>query len=329
MRRRGLVVGLGSIGRRHLANFRRLCPDAEIAVLRHRGDDGQAQRLGADHVLTRIEQAIGYAPDWSVIATPAAMHCETAIVLARCGSHLLVEKPIATSLSEARALVETCQQLDRVLMVGYNLRFEPALGAMHEAVTDGRIGEVLGIEASVGQYLPDWRPGQDYRQSVSARRELGGGALLELSHELDYVTWLAGGPMEVAWAQLRRQGDLEIEVEDWVDLQLRSDNGVAASIHMDFLSRVPHRRCRVTGTEASLTWDGIERTTDLMTPNGCQTIERTPREDRNGSYMAMSKHFLQCIETESPPLIDGECGMQVLNLVEAARLMDQPSRQAA
>ena len=83
-------------------------------------------------------------------------------------------------------------------MTAYNLRFLPSLQAYRERIQFGVIGKVLSVRCEIGQYLPSWRPGSDYRQAVSASRALGGGALLELSHEIDYLRWIFG---EVAWVQ--------------------------------------------------------------------------------------------------------------------------------
>ncbi len=301
----------------------------EIAVLRRSEDDGTARKLGADLVFTQLSEAIAFSPDWSIIATPATMHVESAIALANAGSGLLVEKPLAASVQEARMLVEWCQQRNHTLMTGYNLRFDPTLQALQRSITDGKIGCVLGIEASVGQYLPDWRPGVDYRKSVSARRSLGGGALLELSHELDYVNWIGGGKMQVVGAQLKKTGALQIDVEDWVDLHLQDPSGVLASIHLDFLSRVPHRVCRVTGAEGSLVWDGIGRTTTCLTVGSEEIVSQASGDDRNESYLAMARHFLSCVYGDSPPLVDGSQGLGVIEMVEAARQMNDTLSQAA
>src|SRR5690606_33770353 len=118
---------LGSVGRRHLQNFRAQCELDKILVLRRADDGGEAIRLGADRVLLSLEEAIEEAPSWSVIASPATHHAETAVALAAAGSHLLIEKPLAADLRAATRIVEACRRHDRVLVTGYNLRFDACL----------------------------------------------------------------------------------------------------------------------------------------------------------------------------------------------------------
>ena len=116
------------------------------------------------------------------------------------GVHAYVEKPLAVTVEGLAELLDG--EAEVTIAVGYNLRFHPALEAIRAAVYEGRIGRLLAVRAEVGQYLPDWHPEEDYRVSYAARRDLGGGALLTLSHELDYVRWIAG---EVVSCRERRR----------------------------------------------------------------------------------------------------------------------------
>ena len=99
------------------------------------------------------------------------------------------------------------------------------------------MGEIISLEAHVGSYLPDWRPQKDYKESVSARAELGGGVLLELSHELDYIRWFFGG-IDSVIAVLKNSNILGLDVEDGADLILKSSKGLHISLHLDFNSRI-------------------------------------------------------------------------------------------
>lgn len=172
---RFLIVGLGSIGRRHLACLREISPDAEITVWRQYHRDG-AVPDGADHVVLDLESALACKPGCAIVANPAPFHLETAIALAEAGVHLLVEKPLSDSIRDVDRLLSLCESKGLVLAVAYVLRNHEGLKVFRQAVQCGEIGRVLSFRAEVGQYLPDWRPGGDYRNNVSARKELGGGA---------------------------------------------------------------------------------------------------------------------------------------------------------
>ncbi|MGA2081045.1 MAG: Gfo/Idh/MocA family oxidoreductase [Holophaga sp.] len=316
------MVGLGSIGRRHLANLRALRPEAELWALRRTGGDRPDPGV---KVVRAMDEALALEPAFAVVASPAPFHVADAMALAVAGVHLLVEKPIAHALEGVRDLIDLCRAHSLVLMTGYSLRFSPALKAMREALDRGRIGRVLGFRAEVGQYLPDWRPGTDYRQGVTARAELGGGAVLELSHEFDYLRLLLGEAEEVcAWTATR--GDLDLDVEDWAEALIRFQDGVLGSVHLDLLQRAPVRSCRIVGSEGTLVWDGLADTASLFRPSPGWTELAAGGADRNQLYLDELAHFLDCVRTGAAPAVTGEDGLRALELALAVKASARDGR---
>jgi predicted dehydrogenase len=318
---RFLVVGLGSIGRRHLVNLRHLIPDANITVWRHAplAGGGDVPRE-ADGVVTSLDEALSPRPDMAILASPAPYHVRTAAALASAGVHILVEKPLSDSLDGVDALIDACGRRGIVLMVGYHLRFDPSLTILHDAVADGIIGRLLSLRSEVGQYLPEWRPGTDYRQGVTAQRDLGGGVVLELSHELDYVRWVAGEVRSVR-AETGRLGDLDTDVEDVAEILLRFIDGSIGSVHLDMIQRSPTRTCRIIGTEGTLEWDALAgrvrlfsardgRWTDVCDASGAEV---------NDMYMAELAHFIRCAIEGGVVPVDGRAGKRVLEIALAAK----------
>ncbi|MDP2295557.1 MAG: Gfo/Idh/MocA family oxidoreductase [Pseudolabrys sp.] len=319
-----LVVGSGSIGQRHLANLRRLAPQSRIVVLR-RHTDGEL--AGADLVVHSIEQALAERPYAAIVANPAPMHVPVALELAGHGCHLLVEKPLSDGLAGVDALLRTCTERRVVLAVGYNLRFLPSLQRLAALLAEGAIGKILHLRAEVGQYLPDWRPKADYRQSVTAQRALGGGALLELSHEIDLALWLAG-PATAASARIDRIGDLAIDTDDCVDLALDFASGARGSVHMDLLQRMPRRKILVAGSTGSLEWDYFADTLRIgrSAAEGWQEVDAPKQTDRNDMYVRELETFLDCTVTGASPPVDGAAARNVLAVIEAARRSQQNSQ---
>ena len=268
MIKRILIVGLGSIGKRHLRLARELLPNADIRVLRHKTASEVPEF--SNGCFFSIEEAIAFAPQIAVIASPAPFHIPTAQALAEVGVHLLIEKPLSASLNGVMQLLETCQKQGTVLLTGYNLRFLPSLQRFRDLLGESVIGKVLSVRCEIGQYLPSWRPDNDYRQGVSARRELGGGVLLEISHELDYLRWIFG---EVEWvkATLSHQSSLEIDVEDTAHLTLGfapAVNGhqLIGSVNLDFIRHDTTRLCTAIGANGSLRWNGLTGEVALYEP---------------------------------------------------------------
>jgi predicted dehydrogenase len=319
---RVLLVSLGSIGVRHLRNLRRLCPDTRIAVLRRPGADAdEACAAGADEAVRSLQDALAFAPDASIVASPAPFHVQAAEALARAGVPLLIEKPLADELAPAAALVRLCRENSVTLAVGYNLRFLPSLRAVREEIAQGAIGEVFSVRAEVGQYLPDWRRGTDYRQGVTANAKLGGGVLLELSHEIDYLLWMFGMPARVT-AVGGRSGQLAIDVEDIVELTMQYEHPWRLfSVHLDMLQRRPYRRCRMVGKQGSLEWDGLADTVhlDSLQEEVPRLLQGLTLTDKNDMYIDELRDFLAAAAAGTAPVCAGEDGLRVLAVIDAAR----------
>lgn len=322
MLERLLIVGLGSIGTRHARLARQMAPGAEIVAVTHRGPEGAGPDV--DRCVTSVEEALQHQPQVAVIANPATRHLEAALPLARAGVHLLIEKPISSAPRGVAELIHIADSLGITLMTGYNLRFAPSLQRFRELLEGKVIGEVLSVRAEVGQFLPDWRPGRDYRGTVSARAELGGGVLLELSHEIDYLRWLFGDVEWVSAVQLKQSG-LEIDVEDTAHLILgfcpvAEARSVVASLNMDFIRHDATRSCTVVGDAGSLRWNGLAGTVELYERGG-QVWKAIfeQRHERDDSYLAEWEHFFHSIAEGTRPVNSGQDGLAVLNVIEAAR----------
>ena len=317
-----LIVGNGSIGMRHLRIAREQFPNAQIYVLGHR-EVSEIPEFSNGY-LTTITAAIQFAPQIAVIANPSTFHIPISQALAKNGTHLLIEKPISATIDGVIELIETCKEQNCVLQVGYNLRFTPSLQTFREVLHTGEIGNLLSVRCEVGQYLPTWRPEKDYRKGVSANKSLGGGVLLELSHELDYLQWIFG---EVDWvrATLTRQSSLEIDVEDSAQLTLGfksnlSQHQLIATLNMDFIRHDQTRVCVAIGENGSLKWDGILGEISVFekgASNWKKLFTHTPLRDE--TYLAEWQEFVNCINMQLIPSVTGQVGLQVLEIIESVR----------
>lgn len=315
---RALVVSLGSIGNRHLRILTNALPTADIKVLRRAG---AAQQVGAIEQFDKLSKAIEFKPQCAIIASPAPFHIETALELANIGCHLLIEKPLSNSIYKVKKLLDLCEKKDLILQVGYNLRFLNTLQVFREKILNGTIGQVLSINSEVGQYLPSWRPNSDYRSSVSAKSELGGGVLLELSHELDYLRWIFG---DINWmsAWLGKKSDLEIDVEDSAMLQFCFDTGPIAQLSMDFFRQDTSRRCVAKGSHGSISWDAVEGTVRIFEPKTASWATLLQHNaNRDDTYIKQIQHFLNSIRGHSVSqyAAQGLDGLAVIEMVNAAK----------
>lgn len=329
--KRILIVGLGSIGKRHLRLARELFPQADIRVLRHQVAESVPEY--SNGCFYDIEHAIQFAPQIAVIANPAPFHVAIAQRLADSGANLLVEKPIAANEEGIGLLLESVRARGTVLLTGYNLRFLPSLQKFRDLLEAKEIGQVWSVRCEIGQYLPSWRPDTDYRQNVSARHELGGGALLELSHEIDYLRWIFGEIDQVS-ARIGRQSNLDIDVEDTAHLILGfapGDDGrrLVGTLNMDFIRHDTTRLCTVIGEKGCLRWNGLTGVVEKFEVGAKEWREqfRHQHQQRDDSYLAEWRQFLSCIAEKKEPLISGEDGLKVLRIIEAARLASKTGSQ--
>ncbi|GAB2468079.1 Gfo/Idh/MocA family protein [Jatrophihabitans fulvus] len=283
-----VVIGLGSIGRRHAGNLAASHPDARFTFVRHRGgSDELSERLGA-RVVTDLDDVLGDDADLAILATPSANHVDVLPDLIDRGWRLLVEKPIVTSVADCDAIAARLAGAPPAVRVaGFNLRYLPALRAMREHVC--RLGRVVRAGFVCGQWLPDWRPGTDYRESYSADVARGGGVELDLSHEFDVARWFFGD-LDVDFARGGRFSGLDLRAND-TSVSVLSPVGVAApvvTVAVDYVARRRVRWYEVVGEHGRVEWnldDGLRVYTDSTGPQ--VTEAPLQPDDITGTYVDM------------------------------------------
>lgn len=293
-----LVVGTGSIGKRHITNLLEL--GAEVQSFSYQSN---VQEL--DHRVKRISQlevSLESDIDAVVVANRTDQHIDVALRAARAGKHLFLEKPLAASMAGVDELVETVQQKGLVVEAGFMLRSHPNLLWIRELLKQCLLGEVWHMRAAVGQWLPDWRPGVDHRQGYGAFRALGGGVTFDLIHELDLVQWLLGPVVDVT-AMMRRAATLEIETEAVAQIGLQLASGALAQVHLDYLRPGYGREMEIVGSQGVLRWDYVKGVVTLEEVGQApRVLHRVPVGFvRNHLFLGHMRHFLQRLRTPTLP----------------------------
>lgn len=237
-----LVIGQGSIGQRHARVLNTL--GCDVAVVSRHGSGRYRGYADLDVALARE------TPSYVVIANETAAHGGTLQALAArdFAGTVLVEKPL---FKDPAAVPENAF---RGLFVGYQLRFHPAVVWLANAVAGQR---AVNVTVTAGSYLPDWRPGRDYRQVYSADAAAGGGVLRDLSHELDLVTWMLG-PWQALCALGGRLGTLQISSDDSFALLAETERCPLVSVYLGYLDRTPRREIVVNTDMHTLSADLID-----------------------------------------------------------------------
>jgi predicted dehydrogenase len=296
---KALVIGYGSIGARH-ARILSQSLGCNTAVLSSRYVEFPLVHRCLEYALCQ------HSPDYVVIANETHMHHETLSRLALAGfaGQVLIEKPIF----EVKWPIPV--NTFRRVAVAYNLRFHPLIRKLRELVAGQSI---LSVNVYVGQYLPTWRPTADYRKSYSASRAKGGGVLRDLSHELDYLTWLFG-----EWKSMVTLGghfsSLEINSEDFFILLAQTPICLAMNVQMSYLDRSATRRIIVNIPDHTIEIDLI---------GGAFSIDGKVEMifvERDFSYVEMHQAYLY---GNSGELCSVEEGLRLLEMIECAELANR------
>jgi predicted dehydrogenase len=339
-----LIAGLGSIGRRHLRNLIAL-GEKDIVLLRSHKATLPDDELAGYPVETDLAETLKkYQPQAVIVSNPTALHMDVAIPAAQAGCAILLEKPISNDLARVDELRQASAHSGSKILVGFQFRYHPTLNKARELIAAGAIGKVLATHAHWGEYLPNWHPWEDYRQSYAARADLGGGVIVTLTHPLDYLRYLLGEVREL-WSFNGHISPLELDVEDVAEIGLKFASGAIGGVHMNYVQRPPVHRLEIVGTDGTLRWDNADGLLTMLQPGGVVPPERNPAGttpdafgaissqpsptleqryplpdgfERNQLFVAQMRHFLAVAAGESDPLCSLEDGVRALEMAQAA-----------
>ncbi len=293
--KRIVVIGLGSIAKRHLANIKTLLPEVKTLAISSSGllpdTIANVDQLSAD-----IQDAIAFKPDFAIVASPSSFHLQHTKILLVANIPVLIEKPITDNSKDANELITLINKANVPVGIAYCLRYLPAANVVKKILEEKKLGSLYNIVAHVGQFLPQWRNDKDYRVSVSASKRLGGGVLLELSHELDYLDWLLG-PLEFRYATLRNTKELNLEVEEIADILLTTKSGSLCTVHLDFIQKYAQRFCYFIGEHGHMYWDLLKNRVSINSGNE-EIVFDEPSWDKNNMYISMLEDFIARIKKQ-------------------------------
>lgn len=327
-----LIAGLGSIGRRH---FRNLVALGEKDLVFYRSNKATLpnEELAGFPVETDLAAALNnHHPQAVIVANPTALHLEVALPAAEAGCAILLEKPIAEDLARVEDLRRAAEKSGSRILVGFQFRYHPTLNKAKELVESGALGKILSVHAHWGEYLPNWHPWEDYRQSYAARADLGGGVIRTLTHPLDYLRFLLG-EVQALTALSGQISPLELAgVEDVAEIGLRFACGAIGGLHVNYFQRPPAHRLEIVGAAGTLRWDNADGNLIHFQPQqpfgsvAAQAPDISEREyplpagfERNDLFLAQTRHFLQVARGAESPRCSLEDGVRALELALMAR----------
>ncbi|SDF57829.1 Predicted dehydrogenase [Methanolobus vulcani] len=316
----GLVIGCGSIGKRHISNLIKLKNCQVIAY-----DISENQRLQVEDkfkitVFDNLCDAFEQKPMFAVICSPTYLHIEHAILAAQNGCHLFIEKPLSNLMTGMNTLFEDVSSQKLITFIGCNMRFHPGPSKVKEIISSGKIGKILYARIETSSYLPGWRPEQDYKKSYSANEQQGGGCVLDSIHELDLACWYLGDVKSV-FSVTRNLGFLGIDAEEISEIISDFYSGTIASIHLDYVSQNYVRRNHIIGEYGSIFWDFNCVTVDvyLASTNEWEVHKLPENYDLNEMYIDEMRYFISCITDKTDSFNDIGFALKTLRYALAVK----------
>ncbi len=319
-----LVVGYGSIGRRHarvlgeigLSDIRVAEPDETLR-------SQAAQAFGAGRVFESYEQGLESSPNTVFICTPTAVHVPQALEAVGRGMDVLVEKPLGLHPRECQELAHAADDAGAIVMPAHCFRFHEGLLRAKSWLRAGRIGRVISVRGIMGEYIPEPMP--NYLNMAVSRCN---GAY-ELMHDIDIAIWFAGQKPERVVAIDGSFGGLGMEAPDLAETLIRFPDRAVASVHLDFFERARHRQTEVFGERGTVivefaSWD-VCHLSLYCAEERAWTQEEIATE-RDDMFRDEDRAFLECVVSRTRPPVTAEEGALAVAVVEASKESSRTGR---
>jgi len=302
-----LYFGLGSIGIRHLKLLKKNY-DHEIYAYRTRKEDV----FPGIHNIYDLEEAIKVKPDIVFITNPTSLHIETAITCLKAGiTNLFIEKPLSNSLDNLDIFFKEIKNSSAIVHVGYSMRHNPIIKRMKQLIEE-RKEKIFYTQTLNSSYLPNWRPGRDYRKIYSSKNSQGGGVILDLIHEFDFNEWFFGKIKSINGIY-GKISSLEIDSEDFCDVNITFENNLIATIHLDYFGFNTQRFIRILTSQEENFADLIKK--EISFKNELKTKKEAFEFERNDYFEEQLALFLEGIENESKEIVNVEDARDLLEKI--------------
>lgn len=245
-------AGIGSIARRHIKNMIKVCAERNIELQIDAIRRKESVATDVDDLITHVYYAIEDIPsdyDVAFITNPTEYHLDTIKAFKGKTKHFFIEKPLVTT-GQLDRVNEIDIENGSVYYVACPLRYNAVIQYLKQNIV---INSVLSIRSISSSYLPEWRPGMDYRNTYSAHKNLGGGVAIDLIHEWDYLSFLFGIPQKI-YCLTGKISDLEIDSEDYAIYIAQYKNKIA-ELHLDYFGRKNIREIQIISKEDTIIGD--------------------------------------------------------------------------
>lgn len=301
-----LIIGFGSIARKHLTALRELEPEAEVFALRSSASHEAIEGVASIVSLEELRDP----PDFVIVSNPTVFHAASIREASGLGCPLFIEKPVLSDLSEADGILNLVREKKLLTYTACNLRFHPVIRFLKGHLNE-HVSRVNEVNIYCGSYLPDWRPGKKFREIYSSSEVMGGGVHLDLIHEIDYCAWLFGMPVSSESLKTRRSS-LRIPATDFASYRLLYP-GFTANIILNYYRRDSKREVEIVGENATVTADLLAGT---VRSSASKEFLYESEPDMSRTYVEQMRYFLDHVASGSQPMNSVDEALEVLKIVK-------------
>jgi predicted dehydrogenase len=298
-----LIIGLGSIAKKHIEAIKILYPSSKIFAL----------RINSTDTIDNVEnifslESIDCKLDFAIISNPTKLHGDTILKLLKFNCHLFIEKPVLNDLEFAQIITKELSKYSVKTYVAFNLRFHPALIFLKRFLAKN-ILNINEVNVYCGSYLPDWRPNVPFRETYSVNPKLGGGVHLDLIHEIDYSTWLFGVP-EKTDITLKSNSTLNIDSIDCAHYNCYYDNFLL-NIKLNYFRRDAKREIEIVTENETIKCDLLRsEVINLSNKNVLFKKEYSIMD----TYISQMQYFVETVSAGIQPMNSFDESLQVLKI---------------
>ena len=299
-----LIVGLGSIGKKHVEAIFKICISPNVYALRSNRECDIIDNVTNLFSLSEIN----FDLDFVIISNVSAFHEKSILEMCRFNCPLFIEKPVLNSINNSNYIKNQLEINKIRTYVACNLRFHPAINFLNAYLKNNNF-KINEINIYCGSYLPEWRPGVEFRNNYSTNNSLGGGVHLDLIHEIDYCTWLFGFPMKSESIK-RSVSTLEIESFDFAQFSLFYSN-FTANITLNYYRRDSKRQIEVVTSDETIVVDLIN---NIIEEKVNKKILFQEQFNISETYELQMKYFIKVLESDINFMNDFNNSIEVLKI---------------
>ena len=311
-----MIVGLGSIGKRHLRNILAIENTKKLEIIIYsKQTKSYLSNYKNIKIFDTLDKCLLEKPDVGFITNETVHHIPIAIKLAKVGLDLFIEKPLSNKISNVKTFSKIIKTKKLITLVGCNLRFHRCINEIKNLIDQKVIGDIISVKVECGTYLPDWHPNENYSKSYASRDDLGGGVVLTCIHELDYLFWFFGETQEV-FSMTGKYSNLKITASDLSAIILKFKNNIIAEVHLDYFQKPEARSCKLIGTKGTITWDSLSNEVKIydFKKSKWKSKLKIKKYDKNEMYVKELEHFIQCVNKKKKTINDISQGEYVLKI---------------